>query len=180
MSGSLFRFQWGTEQALRMRDGKEFGSLQYVIASQGGGYSHESWFIYGQHPVWMVMTLVGPGVDAVGMYARGNTCHALVTYKDRMPAEVWYGRPDIAQFYCSTSVHFEKKAYEYTPAIEGNYWLGHHYQMFRMAHTFRGMLQTRKEPVPHREILEVTAIIHAAARSLKEKSRLVGLAEVMG
>jgi predicted dehydrogenase len=180
MSSSLFRHQWGTEESLRLKEAGELGPLQYVIASQGGGYSHPSWFIYGQHPVWMVMTLCGPGVEAVGMYARENTCHALVTYPDRMPAEVWYGRPDIAQFYCSTSVHFTKKTYEYTPAIEGNYWLGHHYQMFRMANVFRGMVQTRKEPVPHQEILEVTAIIHAAAKSLKEKSRLVTLAEVMG
>src|SRR5438093_824409 len=49
MSSSLFRHQWGTEQALRMKASEEFGELQYVIASQGGGYSHPSWFIYGQH-----------------------------------------------------------------------------------------------------------------------------------
>ena len=52
--------------------------------------------------------------------------------------------------------------------------------MFRMAATFRQMIQTRVEPVPHREILEVTAIIHAAAKSLTEKSRLVSLSEVLG
>jgi predicted dehydrogenase len=180
MSSSLFRHQWGTEQALRMKESGEFGSLQYVVASQGGGYSHPSWFIYGQHPVWMVMTLCGPGVEAVGMYAREQACHALITYSDRMPAEVWYGRPDVAGVYCSTSVHFQKKTYEYSPAIEGNYWFGHHYQMFRMAHTFREMVRTRQEPVPHREILEVTAIIHAGAKSLQERSRLVKLEEVMG
>jgi hypothetical protein len=50
--------------------------------------------------------------------------------------------------------------------------------MFRMAATFREMVRTRKEPVPHQEILEVTAIVHAAAKSLTEKSRLVKLAEV--
>jgi predicted dehydrogenase len=180
MSSSLYRHQWGTEQALRMKESGEFGPLQYVICGQGGGYSHPAWFIYGQHPAWMVMTLCGPGVEAVSMYAREAACHALVTYPDRMPAEIWYGRPDIAQVYCSTSVHFTKKTYEYSPAIEGNYWFGHHYQMFRMAHTFRKMVQTRQEPMPHQEILEVTAIIHAAAKSLKEKGRLVELAEVMG
>lgn len=180
MSSSLFRHQWGMEQALRMRDSKDFGPLQYVIASQGGGYTPQGWFIYGQHPIWTVMTLCGPGVDAVSMYVRENTCHALVTYADRMPGEVWYGRPDIARFYCSTSVHFTKETYEYTPAIENNYWFGHHYSMFRMAHAFRKMVQTKVEPVPHQEILEVTAIVHAAARSLAEKSRLVSLAEVLG
>lgn len=179
MSSSLYRHQWGTEQALRMKASGEFGPVQYAICSQGAGYSHPSWFIYGQHPVWMIMTLLGPGVHAVNMYARENTCHALLTYLDRMPGEVWYGRPDVTSTYCSTSVHFTKKTYEYTPAIEGAYWFGHHYQMFRMAHTFRQMVRTRIEPVPHQEILEVTAIIHAAARSLKEKSRLVALAEVM-
>jgi hypothetical protein len=51
--------------------------------------------------------------------------------------------------------------------------------MFRMAATFRDMVRTRQEPIPHQEILEVTAVVHAAAQSLKEKSRLVELAEVM-
>ena len=49
-----------------------------------------------------------------------------------------------------------------------------------MADVFLEMVRTRIEPVPHQEILEVTAIIHAAAKSLNEKSRLVNLEEVMG
>lgn len=179
MSSSLFRHQWGTEEALRRKDSGEFGPLQYVIASQGGGYSEAAWFIYGQHPTWMAITLCGAGIEAVSMYARENTCHALLTYPDRMPAEVWYGRPDVQSTYCSTTAHFTKQAFTWTPAIEGNYWLGHHYQMANLAHHFRQMIKTRVEPVPHQEILEVTAVIHAAAKSLREKSRLVELAEVM-
>jgi predicted dehydrogenase len=180
MSSSLFRHQWGTDEALRMKAGGEFGSLQFVQASQAGGWSLPSWFIYGQHPVWMAETLCGPGVEAVSMYARENACHALLTYADRMPAEVWYGRPDASGTYCETKIHFEKKNYTWTPAIEGNYWLGHSYQMMRLAAAFRDMLVTGVEPVPHREILEVTAIIHAGAKSLAERSRLVELKEVMG
>ena len=42
--------------------------------------------------------------------------------------------------------------------------------MFRMAHTFREMIRTRREPVPHREILEVTAIIHACANRLRRRT----------
>jgi predicted dehydrogenase len=179
MSSSLFRHEFGMEQALRMRDSGDFGPLQFVLASLGGGYSRESWFIYGQHPVWTVMTLCGPGVEAVSMYARQAAAHALITYRDRMPAEVWYGRPDVAGQYCHTSVHFARHAYQFTPAIEGDFLFGHHYEMFRMAHTFREMVRTRREPVPHREILEVTAILHAGARSLEERGRLVRLAEVM-
>ena len=179
MSSSLYRHQFGTEEALRMKASGEFGALQYVIASTGGGYSYPSWFIYGQHPVWMCMTLCGPGVKAVNMYAREATCHALLTYEDRMPAEVWYGRPDVAPTYCSGSAHFAKKTYEWTPAVNGNYWFGHHYQIFRMAQVFLKMVETRVEQVPHQEILEVTAIIAAAAKSLNERSRLVELAEVM-
>jgi predicted dehydrogenase len=179
MSSSLFRHEFGMEQALRLRDAGEHGPLQFVLASMAGGYSADSWFIYGQHPVWTVVTLCGPGADAVSMYVREGAAHALVTYKDRMPAEVWYGRPDIGGQYCQTLVHFNKLQYQFTPAIEGDFWYGHHYEMFRMAHTFREMVRTRKEPVPHREILEVTAIIHAAARSLKDKGRLLELAEVM-
>ena len=49
-----------------------------------------------------------------------------------------------------------------------------------MADVFLEMVRTGVEPVPHQEILEVTAIIHAAAKSLNEKSRLVNLEEVMG
>jgi hypothetical protein len=108
-----------------------------------------------------------------------NAGHALVTYPDRPPAGIWYGRPSGESAYNHTEVHFEKKRYEYTPAIEGDFWYGHHYEMFRMAATFREMVRTRREPVPHREILEVTAIIHAAARSRQERSRLVRLAEVL-
>jgi predicted dehydrogenase len=179
MSSSLFRHQWGTEEALRMRDGGEHGPIEYIIASQAGGWSLPGWMVYGQHPVWMVMTLAGPGVDAVSMYARENACHALITYADRMPAEVWYGRPDASGTYCHTAIHFQKRAYDWTPAIEGNYWFGHHYQITRMAETFRRMIRTREEPIPHQEILEVTAIIHAGVKSLNEGSRLVPLAEVM-
>ena len=180
MSSSLYRHQWGTEEALRIKASGEFGPIQYVICSQGGGWSLPGWHIYGQHPAWMVMTLAGAGVEAVSMYAREAACHAIVTYADRMPAEIWYGRPDIAQFYCHTSIHFTKKTHQWTPAIDGNYWFGHHYQIFRMAQVFLKMVETRVEPVPHQEILEVTAIIHAGTKSMNDRSRLVKLEEVMG
>jgi predicted dehydrogenase len=179
MSSSLFRHEWGTEAALRMRDSGEFGRIEYVIASLQGGYSPDAWMVYGQHPAWMVMTLLGSGVEAVSAYARENACHALVTYKDRMPGEIWYGRPSGEFYYNHTEVHFQKKKYEYTPAIEGDFWYGHHYEMLRMVAAFRDMIKTRKEPVPHQEILEVTAIVHAGAKSRKEQGRLVRLAEVM-
>ena len=179
MSSSLFRHQWGMEAALRKRDAGTFGPIRYVIAGVEGGYSPDGWLVYGHHPVWTVMTLLGPGVESVSMIARETTNHALVTYKDRMPAEIWFGRPSEISEYCHTTVFFQKKRFEFTPSIEGDFWFGHHYEMFRMAATFREMVQTKKEPIPHREILEVTAIIHAGAKSLKEKSRLVDLAEVM-
>jgi predicted dehydrogenase len=179
MSSSLFRHEWGAEAAQRMRDSGEFGPIQFVIASVQGGYSENGWKVYGQHPAWTVMTLMGSGVDAVSMYARENTCHALVTYADRMPAEIWFGRPNPQWEYCHTEVHFQKKKFEYTASIEGDFWYGHHYEMFRLAATFRDMVKTRREPIPHQEILEVTAIVHAAARSAREQSRLVRLAEVL-
>jgi hypothetical protein len=179
MSSSLFRHEFGMEHALRLRDAGEFGKLEYVIASMQGGYTADGWFVYGQHPAWTVMTLCGSGVEAVSLYAKDFTAHGLVTYADRKPAEIWYGRPDLGGFYCQTLVHFQKKRYEFTPAIEGDFWHGHHYEMFRMADVFRQMVKTGKEPIPHQEILEVTAIIHAGAKSLKEKSRLVDLKEVM-
>lgn len=179
MSSSLFRHEFGMEHALRLRDSKEFGQLEYVIASMAGGYSPQGWFIYGQHPIWAVMTLCGAGAEAVSLYERGATAHMLVTYPDRMPAEVWYGRPDLVGNYNETMVHFTRKVYRFSPAIEGDFWYGHHYEMFRMADVFRQMVRTRKEPIPHREILEVTAIVHAGAKSLKEKSRLVALSEVL-
>jgi predicted dehydrogenase len=180
MSSSLFRHEVGMEAALRKRDAGTFGPIRYLVASVEGGYSLDGWMVYGQHPAWTVVTLLGPGAEAVSLYAHGDTSHALVTYKDRMPAEIWFGRPAEVHEYCHVAVHFQKKRYEYTPSIEGDFWYGHHYEMFRMAATFREMVRTRREPIPHPEILEVTAIVHAGARSLKEKSRLVELAEVMG
>jgi predicted dehydrogenase len=182
MSSSLFRHEQGTEMAVRMRDSGAFGPLQYVMACIGGDYSPDRWLVYSQHPFWTVMTLCGAGVEAVSLYTHEYTGHALVTYPNRMPAHVWQGRPDVAyaQEYCSTSVHFTKKTFTYTPSIDGDFGFGHHYEMFRMAAVFRDMVKTRKEPIPHQEILEVTACVHAGVKSLKEKSRLVALAEVMG
>jgi len=180
MSSSLFRHSSGTEAALRKRDLGEFGSIRYLVAAVQSGHSPDGWLVYGQHPAWTVVTLLGPKVQSVSMYAREDTCHALVTYADRMPAEIWFGRPNERSEYCHTAVHFEKRLYEYTPAIEGDFWYGHHYEMFRMASTFRDMIRTGKEPVPHDEILAVTAIVQAAAKSVKEKSRLVECSEVLG
>ena len=180
MSASIFRYEWGVEETRRLQAAGELGEIQYIVASMAGGYSKEGWFIYGQHPCWSVMTLLGAGVEAVSLYARGAAAHGLATYPDRPPAQLWYGRPDLVGRYNETSVHFTKGVYRYGPAIEGNFWFGHHYEMFNMARAFREMVRTGVEPVPHREILEVTAMIHAGAQSLAEKSRLVALAEVLG
>ena len=180
MSSSLFRHHQGMEAAIRKRDAGEFGPIRYVIAGVQGGYNPDGWMVYGQHPAWAVVTLLGAGAEAVSMYAREDVCHALVTYPDRQPAEIWFGRPNEQWEYNHTAVYFQKKRVEFTPSIEGDFWYGHHYEMFRMAATFREMVRTRKEPIPHAEIQTVTNIIHAAAKSLKEKSRLVELTEVAG
>jgi predicted dehydrogenase len=179
MSGSIFSYEWGVEEVRRLLAKGELGEIQYVIASMQGGYSPEGWFVYGHHPCWSIMTLLGAGVEAVSLYVRGSSAHGLVTYPDRPPAEIWYGRPDLIGNYNETSVHFAKGLYRYSPAIEGNFWYGHHYEMFNMARTFREMVRTRVEPVPHQQILEVTAMLYAGAKSLQEKSRLVPLAEVL-
>ena len=179
MSSSLFRHQFGMEAALRMRDAGECGPIEFITATLHSRYRLDGWMIYGQHPVWSVMTLMGAGVDAVSMYEHADTCHALITWPDRFPAHVWYGEPFEKFEYNRVTTHFKKKVFSFTPSIEGSFDYGHNYEMFRMAATFREMLLTGKEPVPHQEILEVTAIVQAAAKSLGEKSRLVKLAEVM-
>ena len=179
MSASIFRYEWGMEAALRMRDSGEFGEIEHVSARLHSRYKLDGWMIYGQHPVWTVMTLMGAGVDAVSLYEHNDTCHGLITYADRYPCHVWYGQPYEKFEYNRTDVYFKKKLYTFTPSIEGDFAFGHHYEMVRMAATFRQMLLTGKEPVPHPEILEVTAIVHAGAKSLKEQSRLVKLAEVL-
>lgn len=179
MSASIFRYEWGVEEVRRLVAEGQLGEIQYVIASMQGGYSPEGWFIYGQHPCWTVVTLLGAGVESVSLYARGNSAHGLVVYPDRPPAELWYGRPDLSGSYNETSVHFTKDVYRYSPAIEGSFRMGHHYEMFNMARAFREMVRTHIEPIPHQEILEVTAMIHAGAKSLTEKNRQVALAEFL-
>jgi len=178
MSASIFRYEWGMEAALRMRDGGEFGQLEHVSARLFSRYTKDAWMIYGQHPVWSVITLMGAGAEAVSMLEYKDTCHALITFADRYPCHVWFGQPFEKFEYDRTDLYFKKKLYSFTPSIEGSFDFGHHYQMYRMAATFRDMVLTRKEPVPHEEILDVTAVVHAAAKSLGEKSRLVSLAEV--
>ncbi|MDG2358944.1 MAG: Gfo/Idh/MocA family oxidoreductase [Planctomycetaceae bacterium] len=181
MSGSIFSYEWGVEEVRRLLAKGELGEIQHVVASMMGGYSPEGWFVYGQHPCWSVVTLLGAGVEAVSLHAQGNAAHGMVVYGDRPTAEIWYGRPDlrVGNKYNETSVHFQKGVYRYSPAIEGNFWFGHHYEMFNMARAFRKMISTRIEPTSHREILDVTAMIYAGAKSLTERSRLVQLSEVL-
>lgn len=184
MSSSIFCHQWGTTQARRMIDSGEFGALQYATCSQASSCSSDrGWRIYGQHPVWMLLTVCGAGVEAVTAYHREGAWHTHLMWPDRMPAHAWFGRPDISGSYCQTTVHFSKPrapTFTWTPAIEGNFDVGHVYEIYRMADTFRQMIRTRIEPVPHSTILEVTAIIHAAVKSQQEKSRPVTLAEMLG
>lgn len=180
MSGSIFNYEWGMEAALRMRDSGEFGAIEHVSARLHSRYRLDGWMIYGQHPVWTVMTLMRAGVEAVSMIEHKDTCHAMITYADRYPCHVWYGQPFERFEYNRTDVYFKKRLYSFTPSIEGDFDFGHKYEMVRLAATFRDMLRTGREPNSHQEILEVTAIVHAAAKSLQEKSRLVELAEVMG
>jgi len=167
-----------------MKESGEFGELNYAMCCQASDCREDrGWLIYGHHPVWMLLTLCGAGVEAVGTYHRENAWHTWLTWPDRMPAEAWYGRPDLSGWYCETTAFFQKprsKKFSWTPAIEGNFDVGHTYEIYRMADVFRSMVRTRVEPVPHSTILEVTAIIHAAVKSKYEKSRLVSLAEVMG
>ena len=95
MSSSLFRHEWGMEEALRMN---AIGRVRRaaITSSPAGRAAHAPAAGSSTASIrsgrWM--TLCGPGVEAVSMYARENACHALITYPDRMPAEVWYGRPD--------------------------------------------------------------------------------------
>ena len=178
MSASAWRYAFGMEAALRMRDAKEFGAIEHVSARLYGRYSLPAWMVYGQHPVWGILTLMGAGVSAVSMYEYKDTCHGLITYADRYPCHFWYGMPYEKFEYDRTDVYYKKKLYTFTPSIEGDFWYGHHYQMFRLADTFRRMVISGKEPIPHQEILEVTAVVHAAAKSLKEQSRLVKLEEL--
>lgn len=175
MSSSLFRHQWGTEQAVRLRDSKDMGELGSLLAGIHAGYSPESWAVYGHHPVWTAVSLFGPQVEAVSMFARDGLAQATLAYPGRKPVQVWYGRPDIGAKYSVSTAYFTKASYEWTSAIEGNWWMGHHYEMFRMAAVFREMVRTRKEPIPHAEILAVTAVVRAALESAKSDSRMIPL-----
>jgi len=92
-----------------------FGSLQFVQASQAGGWTL-SIVVYLRPASGLDgETLCGPGVEAVSMYARENTCTPCSRYADRMPAEVWYGRPDVPDSTARRKIHFEKKSYTWTP-----------------------------------------------------------------
>lgn len=177
MSSSLFRHLWGTEQSIRLRDSGEFGPIQFVLSSLMAGYNPEGWLVFGQHPVWSIVAVLGAGIQSVSAYARETSLHALITYPNQMPAEVWYGRPDVQ--YSRHMVAFQKKTYEYSSDIEDDWWYGHCYSMYRMQAVFRDMVKTRVEPIPHQEILEVTAVLYAAVKSLQERGRLVDLKEVM-
>ena len=58
MSASIFRYEWGVEEVRRLQASGHLGEIQYVIASMMEA-TPESWYIYGQHPCWTIMTLLG-------------------------------------------------------------------------------------------------------------------------
>ena len=96
------------EQALRMRDSGEYGALHYLIASMAGGYTPEGWLVYGQHPVWTVMTLAGPGVQAVSLYAYKNAaqfCKAERDFLGNGPFAQKYGGGPKAYGKCVSQSH---------------------------------------------------------------------------
>ena len=98
------------EQALRMRDADEFGPLAIRPGEHGGGLlDRTAGSSTASIPSGRAVTLCGPGAEAVSMYARENTAHALITYNDRMPAEVWYGRPDMVGQYNHITAYFTRK-----------------------------------------------------------------------
>jgi hypothetical protein len=63
-------------------------------------------------------------------------------------SQIWYGRPDMSHSYNETSVHFMKSVYRYGPPIEGNFWFGHHYEMFNMARALSGLFSNHR-PANH-------------------------------
>ncbi len=180
MSSSLFRHEWGTEAALRKRDSGEFGPIQYVIASVQGGYS----------PGRLDDLRPAPGLDgddAAGARRRGGQ-H--VRPREHLPRPGHLHGPHAGRDLVrpaergvrvlphggvlpeedATSTRRRSRATSGTATTTRcSAWPRRSARWSR-----RG-----KEPIPHQEILEVTAIVHAAAKSLKEKSRLVELAEVM-
>jgi hypothetical protein len=46
--------------------GAELGyAIEYIVASLQSGYSDNGWMVYGQHPAWMVVTLMGAATPAM-------------------------------------------------------------------------------------------------------------------
>ena len=93
MSASCWRYEAGMEAALRWRDSGEFGAIEHVSARLYSRYSLPGWMVYGQHPVWGIVSLMGAGAEAVSMYEYKDTCHGIITYADRYPCHFWFGQP---------------------------------------------------------------------------------------
>ena len=125
------------------------------------------------------MTLMGAGVEAVSMYARAGRLPrpGHLRGSHARPKSGTAGRtrlastttPPCTSRRSATSTRRRSKGISGTATTTRcSAWPRHSVRWCG-----RG-----KEPIPHQEILEVTAIVHAAAKSLKEKSRLVDVKEV--
>src|SRR3569832_1827416 len=75
MSSSIFCHQWGTAEAVRMRESGEHGPLNYAMCCQASDCSPRGWLVYGHHPIWMLLTVCGAGVEAVGSLHQDKSCH---------------------------------------------------------------------------------------------------------
>ena len=129
MSSSLFRHEFGMEHALRLRNAKDLA--HWSTSSRHGGRLHAGRLVHLRPTSGLDRdNAVRPGGEAVSLYARGFSAHALVTYADRTAGGGVVRPARRRRPYCSTSVHFTKKVYRFTPAIEGDFWYGHHYEMY--------------------------------------------------
>ena len=52
-------------------------------------YSLPGWMIYGQHPVWTVMTLMGPKVDAAIRFLEGGGRRVVIGHLDEALAALY-------------------------------------------------------------------------------------------
>jgi len=150
MSSSLFRHEFGMEQALRLRDAGDHGarstSWQHGRATRGKRLVHLRTppGLDGDDVVWAGCR---SGQHVHRQEAHGPRAHHLPVIACR-PRCGTVGR-DLAGQYCQTSVYFARQVpHLHAGRFEGDFWYGHHYEMFRMAHTFREMI-ARGESLCH-------------------------------
>ena len=157
MSSSLLRYAKGV---MELRE-EDLGEIQSVVATGPGDL-----LTYGVHTCEMCQGLIGGGVRSLINVGVENRDIVRLLYEDGRTVIVQVVR-DVKSAFEITAYGTKGNASRDTPVPD------YRYGMIGVAETFLKMVESRRPIIPHKDLIEVLAILSAAPKSLAEQREVL-------